>query len=264
MAVYAIAGGKGGVGKSTTAAGLGVALYDAGLDVAVVDADLAMPNLASIFDVDHDCGIQQVLADRASVLDCVVERSESFYLVPGDESLDAFTGADPANLPSVVRPLAAAVDVVLVDTGAGLCHETLVATGCADGTIVVTTPNDDAVDDVAKTVEFVDHADANVIGAVVTRTDAETNLGSVADALQVPVLGAIPEDPSVDTSPTTTGRAARAYRQLAATLAACHPCGRAADATFAGPPCVDWSPAPDREADEVAGGLTASILSLTR
>lgn len=220
MGVYAIAGGKGGVGKSTTTASLGIALYDAGFDVALVDADLSMPNLGNLFDVERAAGVHHVLADRASVRDVLVEVWDGLYVVPGDESVDLVRAADPSNLPRVTRPLADAVDVVLLDTGAGLGHETLVATGLADVALPVTTPEEAALADVAKTVEFVAHADATVPGAVVTRTDEETAVGDVAARLGVPILGAIPDDPSVETDPATTGPAGAAYRRLAATLTA--------------------------------------------
>ncbi len=44
--VYAIASGKGGVGKTTTTVNLGTALAEAGERVAIVDTDLGMANLA--------------------------------------------------------------------------------------------------------------------------------------------------------------------------------------------------------------------------
>ncbi len=242
MGVYTIAGGKGGVGKSTTAASLGVALYDAGFDVALVDADLAMANLAELFDVDAERGVHHVLAGEASVRDVLVERSEGFYLVPGGRSIDLFGDADAANLRDVVAPLADAVDVVLVDTGAGLGHETLVAAGLADATLVVSTPAGEARADVARTVEFVDHADATVIGAVVTRTGEGTDLGAVAADLAVPVLSAVPEDDSVGTEPVTTGRAGVAYRRLAATLLAAE---GADSGDVPAPASCYWSPSPD-------------------
>ena len=245
MGVYTIAGGKGGVGKSTTTASLGVALYDAGFDVALVDADLSMANLADLFDADCERGIHHVLAGRADVGEVLTELSGGLYLLPGDTSLQLFEDADPASLERAIRPLDDAVDVVLVDTGAGLGHETLVATGLADGVIVVSTPVEAAVDDVAKTVEFVAHADATVLGAVVTRTDDETDLSAVATSLGVPVLGTVPEDPAVGTDPATTGEAGAAYRRLAATLVA----KWEADAgSVPASASVDWTPSQKPEA----------------
>lgn len=239
MGVYTIAGGKGGVGKSTTTASLGIALYDAGFDVALVDADLAMANLADVFGVEADQGVHQVLAGEASVQDVLVEVSAGFYLVPGAKTLGSLGDSDAANLQEVVAPLAGSVDVVLVDTGAGLGHETLVAAGLADGVVVVSTPTEAALDDVARTVEFVDHADADVLGSVITRVDNGTDVGAVSDRLDVPVLGTVPADPTIGTDPVTTGDAGAAYRRLAATVVEVS--GETA-ATVRAPASVAWRP----------------------
>ena len=245
MGVYTIAGGKGGVGKSTTTATLGVALSEAGYDVAVVDADLSMANLADVLGETAESGIHRVLAGEADVGEVVVETDDGPDVVAGGDAIEHFEQADPTNLTRVLAPLEAAYDLVLVDTGAGLSHEALVATGLAHGTLLVTTPQDAAVTDVAKTAEFVDHADATVLGAVVTRTTADTDLGDIADRLGVPLVGAIPEDPAVDAAPATGGEAGDAYRSLASTLTTYYDDSQAVDA----PASVDVT---------TADGLTAT------
>ncbi|NHN64315.1 MinD/ParA family protein, partial [Haloarcula sp. JP-Z28] len=52
--VCTIAGGKGGVGKTTTAVNLGAVLQEMDYDVAVVDADLGMANLGSMLSVEPE------------------------------------------------------------------------------------------------------------------------------------------------------------------------------------------------------------------
>ncbi len=259
MGVYTIAGGKGGVGKSTTTASVGTVLHRSGYDVALVDADLSMANLADVVGATSDRGIDRVLAGEADVDDVVVSVDDGPDVVPGGRTVEQFEASDPANLRRAIDPLAADYDVVLVDTGAGLSHESLVATGLADGTVLVTTPDDAAVADVAKTGEFVDHADATVIGAVVTRTGEGTDLGSIADRLGVPLLGAIPEDPAVGTDPVTDGDAGTAYEELAATLATrFDEDASSVDATAS----VAWTPPAERPAtgnpSAAASGLTSS------
>lgn len=272
MGVYTIAGGKGGVGKSTTTASLGVTLRDAGLDVALVDADLAMANLADILGVEGDRTIHHVLAGEASVEEVLVAADDGLHVVPGGQSLELFEAADPAGLRDVVAPLARSMDVVLVDTGAGLGHETLVATGLADGVVLATTPHEAALADVAKTAEFVDHADASVLGAVLTRTTERTDLAEAAEALDVPLLGTVPDDPSVDTGPVTSGAAGDAYGRLAAALLASG--GDAHAGAVDAPATVPRSPVPEAAADdrpagsaadaetEAEGGSIGGILSL--
>ena len=258
MGVYTIAGGKGGVGKSTTTATLGITLSEVGYEVALVDADLAMANLADVVGSTGVHGIHGVLAGEANVDEVLVEVADGLAIVPGGRSIDLFEAADPANLGDVVSPLDEAYDVVLVDTGAGLSHEALVATGLADGTVLVTTPQDESVADVAKTAEFVAHADATVLGAVVTRTDRTTDLGSIADRLGVPLLGAVPEDPSDGADPLTEDEAGLAYEQLAATLVTCQDDDHSVDAAAS----VDWidggRPATASSADETTRGVTTS------
>lgn len=70
--VYAVAGGKGGVGKTTSAINLGAALRAAGHDTIVVDADLAMANLGSMVDVRSGPTLHDVLASEAALHEALV------------------------------------------------------------------------------------------------------------------------------------------------------------------------------------------------
>jgi septum site-determining protein MinD len=256
MSVYTVAGGKGGVGKSTTVASVGLSLRAAGASVALVDADLSMANLATILGVETDRGIHQVLAGDADLADVRVETATGMTLVPGDHGLRMVAEADPAKMRAVIDPLAETHDVVLVDTGAGLDHETLVTTGLADGTVVTTTPRREAIADVAKTVEFVEHAEADVLGAVVTRVRPETDPAAIAADLGVPLLGVIPEQSTVDTAPLTEGAAGAAYEQLTASLTAEGPRD---DLEVAAPAAVEWRAAGDDGAAESASEAATAV-----
>ena len=65
--VYALASGKGGVGKTTSTINLGAALRAAGHDTVVVDADLAMANLGAMVDVLSGPTLHDVLAGAAAL-----------------------------------------------------------------------------------------------------------------------------------------------------------------------------------------------------
>jgi septum site-determining protein MinD len=144
-------------------------------------------------------------------------------VVPGERNLEAFADADPAKLRKVVKALSTAYEIVLIDTGAGLSHETTVPLGLADGVLLVTTADEVAIGDTIKTAQLAERIDGDVVGAVLTRADDDTNVSEVADKLDMEMLAVVPEDqdatrkePLIINDPDSY--AAEAYRRLASTL----------------------------------------------
>ncbi|AUV80463.1 cobyrinic acid ac-diamide synthase [Salinigranum rubrum] len=222
--VYAIASAKGGVGKTTTTAALGATLAAAGHRVAVVDADIGMPNLGRMLGVSPDGPtLHDVLAGEADPLDAVYEGPDGLTVVPGAPALDAYAKADPRGLERVFEALAD-YDVVLVDTGAGLSHDTLFPLGLADAVLLVSTPSTDALGDTEKTNQLAARVGVPVAGLVLTRVDTtRVDVEAVAAAVDADLLEVVPEDPSIGTgadedspvTPDPDGPAAAAYRTLA-------------------------------------------------
>jgi septum site-determining protein MinD len=138
---------------------LGIALHQEGYDVVVVDADLGMPNVGELLGVQPEHTVHDVLSD-------------------------------------IVKTLRDRCEVVLVDTSSGILHETTVAMGVADGILLVTTASDVAAYDVEKVAQLADRVDGTIIGAVLTRVRDDSNVDGIHHELGVPVLGAVPYDPS--------------------------------------------------------------------
>ena len=221
--VCTIAGGKGGVGKTTTAINIAAVLEENGYETVVVDADLGMANLGDMLQVEHDVSIHEILAGSSSVSEALTEAQGGMTVIPGEQSLEAFAEADPAKLRKVIKTLKNTFDVVLVDTGAGLSHETTVPLGLADGILLVTTPDDVAVNDTIKTADLADRVDGMVIGTLITRVTRKTDVSDIDETFEMPLLGVIPVDlqatdaePMVLNSPDST--AADAYRELTGAL----------------------------------------------
>jgi len=229
--VFAVASGKGGVGKSTTTANLGVALADDGFDVAIVDVDLGMANLAGLFGVDERVTLHDVLAGDASPSDATYD-AYGVTLVPGSTDLEQFAEADAKSLHRMVSHLRRDHDVVLLDAGAGLSYDIAMAMSVADGVLLVTTAELNSLTDATKTGQLVAKLEKPVVGAVFTRTGdgGFDDVEGIAAALGTTdaVTVSVPHDdavklavrksrPVVDLQPESP--AARAYSRLAASLA---------------------------------------------
>ncbi|SFR89761.1 septum site-determining protein MinD [Halomicrobium zhouii] len=217
--VCTIAGGKGGVGKTTTAVNVGAALQEKGHDVVVVDADLGMANLGAMLGIDHATSLHEILAGDAAVSEALTDAPGGLTIIPGEQSLDAFADADPAKLRQVIKTLRNAYDVVMIDTGAGLSHEVAVPLGLADGIVLVTTPDDVAVGDTVKTAQLADRIDGDVIGAVLNRVTRHTDVAEIQDRLGFQLLAVVPDDQKATSEEplvvnTPESPAAEAFRLL--------------------------------------------------
>lgn len=221
--VYAIAGGKGGVGKTTTVANLATALSAAGYDVVGVDVDLGMANLGPVLGVDPEEGstIHNVLAGEAGVTAATYETERDFSVIPGTQALDDYAAADPSRLKYAVEPLRDEYDIVLLDTSAGLSHEVMVPLGLADSVVLITAPDVVAIRDAAKTGELADRVGGSVEGVTVNRARDNPETQEVIDELGNEVLSTIPEDSAITMTHVvarTGSPAAKSFSRLAAHL----------------------------------------------
>lgn len=225
--VYAVASGKGGVGKTTTAVNLGAAFVEAGRSVVVVDVDLGMANLEDFLAAEPGAAtLHDVLAGDASIEEAIVPAPGEFDVVFGSPDIEAYGRANPAKLGDAVESLRERYDVVLLDGGGGLSHDVTVPLGLADGIILVTTPSDAAITNVEKTKALVERLDGSIEGVIVTRIGGAGRATPevVSDRIDVSVLGAVPEDGAIQMSmdegtPLVSidreSPAAQSYREIA-------------------------------------------------
>ncbi|KIM11499.1 MAG: ATP-binding protein [Sulfuricurvum sp. PC08-66] len=145
----AITSGKGGVGKSTISANIAHMLSKRGFKVGLFDADLGLANLDIILGVSAPKNILHVVKGEATLDEVVLQIAPNFYLIPGDSGEEILRYSDENFFRSVLsKPsMLDAMDVMIIDTGAGIGEHTQLFLKAADDVIVVAIPDPAAITD---------------------------------------------------------------------------------------------------------------------
>jgi septum site-determining protein MinD len=188
--IVAVAGGKGGVGKTTVAYNIGAAL-----DAVVVDADLGMADLPRGRGPDlHD-----VLAGQAEATEAI--RGDPVSILPCGRSLAGARAADVRRLAETLRTVADAVGDVVVDCPAGLRAVVGVPLAVADACVLVASPRRFALADAVRTRELARELDAGLVGVALNRTtEADDPPVDVFRRVLGAPVSTVPADPRVGRS----------------------------------------------------------------
>jgi ATP-binding protein involved in chromosome partitioning len=154
--IIAIASGKGGVGKSTTASNLAVALANAGAKVGLIDADISGPSIPIMFNVEGEQpSIKQV--DGKNIIIPIeqygVKLMSIGFLTPADAAVVWRGPMASSALKQFIGDVEwGELDYLLIDLPPGTSdiHLTMVQTVPVTGVVIVTTPQKVALGDATK------------------------------------------------------------------------------------------------------------------
>lgn len=124
--VIAVTGGKGGVGKSNVAVNLSMALAKMHKRVVLLDADLGLANVDVLLGLKPKFTMEDVLSDRCTMQEVLLEGPGGIHIIPaasGTQELADLKGLQQAAMISAFSELEDMVDVLVVDTPAGISSQ---------------------------------------------------------------------------------------------------------------------------------------------
>ncbi len=206
--VIAVTGGKGGVGKTSISANLGVAFAELGRRVMLLDADLGLANLDVILGLHAERNLSHVMQGECSLEDVMVTGPKGMRVVPGASGIQhmaEMTPAENAGLIHAFSEVANDVDVLLIDTAAGISDLVISFSRAAQEQIVVVCDEPASITDAYAIIKLLNREHgisrfrilANMVKSVQEGRDLYNKMCRVTDQyldVMLNYMGSIPYD----------------------------------------------------------------------
>ena len=208
--IIVITSGKGGVGKTTTTANIGVGLAMRGNRVALIDTDTGLRNLDLLLGLENRImyDLVDVTSGRVPYKKALVrhKKFESLYLLPTSQIRDK-SAVNPEQLIKLCAEMKSDFEFIIIDCPAGIEQGFQTAIAAADTAIVVTMPEISAVRDADKIIGELGRADKENIKLIVNRMRYQMSekgdmlaIEDINEILSIECIGIVPDDEFVITS----------------------------------------------------------------
>ena len=196
--------GKGGVGKTTVCANIGIKLASMGLRVVMLDLDIGLNNLDVVMGIENKIvfDIVDCLENKCRVKQALVQdyKYPNLYVLPSSH-LFSSNSVNAHAIKLIVDALAVSFDYVLIDCPAGIDIGFHRAVFCADEAFVVTTPHISSIRDADKVISVLKSYNLASIKLIVNRIRGDLVLnGEMVDAdriaklLKVDLIGVVQDE----------------------------------------------------------------------
>ena len=208
--VIVVTSGKGGVGKTTTTANIGVGLAMRGKSVVLIDTDTGLRNLDLLLGLENRImyDLVDVTEGRVPYKKALVrhKKFETLFLLPTSQVKDK-SSINPAQLIVLCNELRKEYDYIIIDCPAGIEQGFQTAIAAADTALVVTMPEISAVRDADKIIGELGRAGKDNIKLIVNRIRPQMvekgdmlDMNDINDILSISCIGQVPDDEMVVTA----------------------------------------------------------------
>lgn len=205
--VITVSSGKGGVGKTTATANLGISLASLGKRVVVIDADIGLRNLDIIMGLENRIvyDLVDVVEGRSKLRQAMIKHKkfDDLFLIPAAQTRDKMA-VSPEDMVQMTDDLREDFDYILIDSPAGIERGFRNALEPADEVLIVTNPEVSAVRDADRIVGLIEAAEKGPGKLIINRLKTELvrkgemlSSDDVYDILGLTIIGIIPEDEMV-------------------------------------------------------------------
>lgn len=205
--VIVITSGKGGVGKTTTTANIGVGLAKLNKKVVVIDTDLGLRNLDVVMGLENRIvyNLVDVIEGNCRMKQALIKdnRHENLYLLPSPQTKDK-SAISVGQMKKLTEELSEEFDYVLLDCPAGIEQGFQNAVAGAGHAIVVTTPEVSAIRDADRIIGLLEKNNIKKVDLIINRIRIDMvkrgdmmSVEDVTEILAIHLLGAIPDDEQI-------------------------------------------------------------------
>jgi septum site-determining protein MinD len=202
-----ITSGKGGVGKTTTSANIGIGLAMLGKKVILIDADIGLRNLDVVLGLENRIvyNLVDVVEGNCRLKQALIKDKKfpELFLLPAAQTRDK-DAVSPEQMKELCENLKEDFDYVIIDCPAGIEQGFKNAIAGADRAIIVTTPEISAIRDADRIIGLLEANEMKDHRLIVNRLRTDMikrgdmmSVEDVIDILAIDLIGAIPDDENI-------------------------------------------------------------------
>lgn len=138
--VIAVTSGKGGVGKTNVSVNLAIALAEEGQRVMLMDADLGLANVDVMLGLHPEYDLSHVIQGERTLEEIIVSGPAGVHIVPASSGTKMMAELSPMEHAGMIRAfseLSYPLDVLIIDTAAGISDSVVSFSRAAQEVIVV-------------------------------------------------------------------------------------------------------------------------------